>query len=476
MTAKASPSARTWSVDDNGPADFKSIQEAINNASSGDTIFVHMGTYYEHVFINKTIILIGEDNDFTIIDGNETDNVVYIKANNVNLKNFTIRKSGMYPYCGILTDHSMGNVITENKIMYNQEGISFLYSDNNLICDNIISNNTDGIYAYVSNGNMFSGNIISSNSYDGIYLYSSSNNVVSGNTFLHNDLYGIILSYSTNNTIYHNNFNNVIQAWSESINFWDYDSEGNYWSDYDMQGLNRNGIGDTPYVINTANRDNYPLMGMFSDFNITKGEETYNVTAISNSTISSFGFQIGTETGNKMIYFTSTGKVGMVVFCRVKIPTALMDYPYIMVVGGEEITPTTLNISSEAYAYLYFTYPNRNQTVTITSSKTLQLYLELLDEYLKLQLDLQGLNETYYTLLSNNSILLYNYTQLKSSFDELNNSYQKYLSNYSEQIQNFRNLTYIFVALTAILIVITVYLSKRSHTNMPTKIELVEEK
>jgi pectin methylesterase-like acyl-CoA thioesterase len=56
---KAEP--RTWTVDDDGPADFSSIQEAINAASPGDTIFIKTGTYYEHVVVNKTVSLIGEE-------------------------------------------------------------------------------------------------------------------------------------------------------------------------------------------------------------------------------------------------------------------------------------------------------------------------------------------------------------------------------------------------------------------------------
>lgn len=31
----------TWTVDDEGPADFTTIQAAIDNASLGDTIYVH---------------------------------------------------------------------------------------------------------------------------------------------------------------------------------------------------------------------------------------------------------------------------------------------------------------------------------------------------------------------------------------------------------------------------------------------------
>ena len=52
-------------VDDSGGADYTSIQEAINNAEEGATVYVYMGTYYENIFINKTLSLIGEKRNIT---------------------------------------------------------------------------------------------------------------------------------------------------------------------------------------------------------------------------------------------------------------------------------------------------------------------------------------------------------------------------------------------------------------------------
>jgi len=445
------------------PDNYTTIQGAINNASSGDTIFVHIGTYYEHVVINKTITLVGEDNNFTIIDGNKTDNVIHIRANNVTVKGFTIQNSGRYVYSGILVDHSTGNVIINNKVRYNYEGISLLYSSGNVVCDNTILSNDDGVYLYSSSSNVVSGNILLHNEFNGISLYYSSSNVVRGNTILSSNYYGIYLAFlSNNNTIYHNNFNNTDQAWSESTNIWNFGDEGNYWSDYTKQDINKDGIGDTPYDINAANKDNYPLMGMFSEFNITLERKTYSVTVISNSTISVFRFQIGAETGNKIIHFNATGEDDTVGFCRAKIPTKLMNYPHIVLVDSEEIIPKVLNVSNESYAYLYFTYPHKNQTITIIYSEALHLYNELLNDYLRL-------NETYHSLLENYNVLLSNYTQLRISFGELNDSYLKHLLDYSEQMQNIRNLTYILAALTAIFIIATIYLSKRVHARITAK-------
>jgi hypothetical protein len=242
-------------------------------------------------------------------------------------------------------------------------------------------------------------------------------------------------------------------------------------------------------------------MGMFSDFSVIYQEETHHVTVISNSTVSEFEFEIGPETGNKIIRFNVTGKDGTVGFCRVRIPTELMNYSYIVMVDSEEIAPTFLGVSNATYAYLYFTYIQSSHAITIISSKMLYLYNELLDKDIMLQIDLYNLNATYHDLLSNYSAFLGNYCQLQEGYRELNDSYQEHLSNYSiflgnycqlqegyrelndsyqehlldysKNVQNIRNLMYIFAATAAVFIVTTVYLSKNAHTS---KTKVFEEK
>ena len=60
--------SNTFYVDDDGTVEYTSIQDAIDNASDGDTIFVYNGIYEEESFsINKSINLIGEDKENTII-------------------------------------------------------------------------------------------------------------------------------------------------------------------------------------------------------------------------------------------------------------------------------------------------------------------------------------------------------------------------------------------------------------------------
>jgi nitrous oxidase accessory protein len=522
--------SKVWYVDDgnvsgpwNGTKEYpyQNITNALEHAVDGDTVFVYNGTYCENIDVDKSVSLVGEDRDSTIVEGNGTGSVISIMADNVNIQSFTIKGSGMLlSNSGIFAHMFSGNEISHNKITNNNDGIHFELSSDNVISDNIISsnnngiflgmsgdmisgntitNNNNGIYLFWSRSNVISSNIISSNN-NGIYLHSSWSNVISSNIISSNNN-GIILgSDSGNNIIYHNNFDNTHQVEIESSNLWDYNNEGNYWSDYNGTDDNQDGIGETPYIIDDNNRDNYPLTGMFSDLSFTFDGETYHANVISNSTISDFRFEIGQETGNKIIRFYTAGEDGTVGFCRVAIPIELMNYSYIVLDSVEEIVPTELDVSSETFAYLYFTYIQNSHTISIIHSKTMHLYYEmldkyygLLDKYIKLETDLYDMNATYQELLNNYTVFLGNYNvfltdyselqksyqelnnsyqELNNSYQELNNSYQELLLDYSKKVNNIQNLMYIFAATTAIFIITTIYLSRSAHTS---KVKVSEE-
>ena len=96
------------------PDDYPTIQEAINNANEGDTIFVSSGTYYEHVVVNKdNLTLIGEDRDNTVIDGSGSGIVVEISRTQINFSGFSIQRGekGIY-----LSSSSGFNTISNNTI------------------------------------------------------------------------------------------------------------------------------------------------------------------------------------------------------------------------------------------------------------------------------------------------------------------------------------------------------------------------
>ena len=76
------------------PDDYPTIQEAVDAANSDDTVFVRNGTYFENVVVNKSIELIGEQMETTVIDGNGTGSVIKVIVNRVNINGFTIQNGG----------------------------------------------------------------------------------------------------------------------------------------------------------------------------------------------------------------------------------------------------------------------------------------------------------------------------------------------------------------------------------------------
>jgi len=105
-------------------------------------------------------------------------------------------------------------------------------------------------------------------------------------------------------------------------------------------------------------------MGMFSSFPISYQEEAYDVDVICNSTISSFQF----DYENRIVEFDVTGSDGIIGFCRIVIPRALMESPYTILVNGEEIPYTELPISNVTHAFLYFTYSHSTNHIKIFTS------------------------------------------------------------------------------------------------------------
>jgi parallel beta-helix repeat protein len=379
------------------PSDYAKIQWAIGNASAGDTIIVSAGTYYEHITIDRSLTLQGE-NGGSIIDGNGTDNTIVICANNVNISDFTIQNSGpdsenagVYlcnsSWCNInhniithnghgiwLTDYSDNNILIGNNVSYNLIGIGLSESYNNVVTSNYVFSSTLCGIALRANNNILSSNIAKSNEY-GIWLTDSTNVTITGNTMVDN-LYGIHLGKSSNNMIFHNNIiNNTHQTQIiNSTSIWDADFEGNYWSDYTgtdlLSGSYQNetgsdGIGDTAYIIDANNTDNYPLMGPFSDFTVTWEEQLHHITTICNSTISNFNFNDAYNGSMKALIFNVTGEDETAGFCRIRIPTTLINNAFTVYVDGVNTTYTLLPRSNATHSYLYFTYEHSTKEVVI---------------------------------------------------------------------------------------------------------------
>ena len=334
--------------------------------------------------------LIGADN--AVIDAQtNAGTVILINCNNITIRDLTLTKNfrGIFlqnttnskienvtasnNHIGIQLWDSTNNTLMGNTVsLNNDDGICFWKSNNNTLIDNIVSSNhVNGIVLLrTSNSTTFASNTVSNNR-NGIWLIDSSHNTLTSNT-ISNNVIGVYLSKldyeSENNIIFHNNFiDNDQQVEFEShyysSNTWDngYPSGGNYWSDYTEVDANMDGIGDTSYEVDSNNIDNYPLIGMFSDFPVSWEEETYHVTTVCNSTISAFEF----DQVNMIISFNVTGEEG-IGFCRVCIPRDLMEPPYTVTVDGH--SPEYVNYTlhdNGTHRWIYFTYLHSTHEVEI---------------------------------------------------------------------------------------------------------------
>jgi len=146
-----------------GPGNYTRIQDAIDNSTDGDTIFVCNGTYYENVIINKSINLFGEDKNNTIIDGKRTDDTLWIMASFINVSSFTILNSST-------EDWNVGILVIE-KEWWEPDDPPFLTNIN--ISDCVIKNNRGGIRLYSNHDVNVSNCIIQNNPSTSIYVVSS---------------------------------------------------------------------------------------------------------------------------------------------------------------------------------------------------------------------------------------------------------------------------------------------------------------
>ncbi len=372
---------------------YTTIQAAINanETLDGHTIFVEAGTYYENVVVDKSVFLIGEDRNATVIDALGVGTAVQITANDVLVENFTMRNSEpALGECGIRLSSVEGCNISWNVLVNSgRDGIMVSYSLNNRVAENVVvdsggsgivvynSGNDDveknvvktsqihGILVQNSSGCQIDGNSIISSVDDGIAVLASRENLFHRNTVTMGGAYGIRLDdpsnnntftenvaadndgcgiwmwYSSSNRLYHNFCNNtrnveILSASGyDSTNTWDAGafSGGNYWSDYNGSDSDHDGIGDTPYIIDGDNVDNYPLMGRFFSFDTSLG---CSVDAVSNSTIDWFEYSESNKTIEMLVSCTTPSQEYG--FCRMIIPSVLMDTERVQVLVDDGLT------------------------------------------------------------------------------------------------------------------------------------------
>jgi len=128
-------------VDDDGPADFGTIQAAIDASQEGDTVFVAYGTYAESVRMKDGVNLQGAGAEHTIIDGRAWTAVVRA-ANNCRLDGFTITGYAHEDIDGVYCEDAKNFTISNNIIKNNTSNGVYAVRSSIIISNNLILDNT----------------------------------------------------------------------------------------------------------------------------------------------------------------------------------------------------------------------------------------------------------------------------------------------------------------------------------------------
>jgi parallel beta-helix repeat protein len=254
-------------VSSSGDQEYTSIQEAIDAAPENYTVYVFSGVYNETLVINKTIQLIGENPENTIIDAKKIGAVIKIvDADFCNVTGFTIRNAksnlaGIDIRSG--NNNISNNIVRDNTNGINSNGVKY----NTYFNNRFISNSNYALYiSSESNYNVLKKNIFTNNSC-GLRIKGSRFNQVLMNLFQDNERGMYFCCGARNNIVYHNDFiNNSLWNGNDYVggNTW-YDeasSQGNYWDDYKGIDADEDGIGDSAYNVTSdgSKQDLYPLM------------------------------------------------------------------------------------------------------------------------------------------------------------------------------------------------------------------------
>ena len=274
-----------------------------------------------------------------------------VNCSNVKVKDLTVEDNVQ----GLLLASATNSIITNVYAHDNWNGIYVVHSSNIAVYENEANNNFDyGIKFFNSSHSVARENNIDNNGWAGIGAFKSPNSTVEDNdanfntydlhiVYTNNSIitrnnarikpgasadYSIAVYYSHNNLIYHNTFDNrLLYVETQNgkpftpRNSWDNGGEGNYWSNYRGVDADVDGIGDTAFVVGENNVDNYPLMGRFSDFFITFGDENYSLSVISNSTVSQFQF----SPEDREISFMAAGENTTTTFSRIAVANTFLQ-------------------------------------------------------------------------------------------------------------------------------------------------------
>jgi nitrous oxidase accessory protein len=241
----------TFFVGGNGPNNYTTIQAAINHATDGDYVFVFddSSPYYEHVIVNKSIYLIGENKNTTVIDGEGSGDVILLSAEAITITGFTVQHSGDTPKvdAGLEVRTNWSAIIGNNIIQNGRYGVGILLNG--------------------SSGALIQNNFISENGNEGIFLEKSTGAIIRDNIITHNGHCAVVISYSNDNTI----DRNTMQENYAGISLWPGASKNDITLNI-IENQTYSGVGIWPEANNNSIHDNVFTNNSLYGFIITNAQ------------------------------------------------------------------------------------------------------------------------------------------------------------------------------------------------------------
>ncbi len=179
---------------------FLSIQKVIDQANEKDTIKIPETVFNENIYINKSINLIGENKEKSIIDGRKQNSVIFINSEGVTIKNLTIRNSGGKKEDTGIIINSDKNEISNCVFYRTRTAIKIDRSNENIISNCFFQDNGEGVFCNNSEGNVILKCQIMNSAF-GINLEESKKDTIK-NSYIHNNGIGIYARKSLETEIF----------------------------------------------------------------------------------------------------------------------------------------------------------------------------------------------------------------------------------------------------------------------------------
>lgn len=224
-------SGGTWLyVGGSGQENYTRIQDAIDNASEGDTVYVYSGWYNESIDIKKSIVVCGEDRNTTFIVGENQSEIVHIDETSADFRRFTVESCYNEFINGIYISDCWSVNISENDVKNCEYGILITSSESLIVSNNTILDCSSGIVNVITGNVTITQNRIDGNGKgSGIEIQAAMfKNYIIRNSITNNTV-GINLLFTLFTVVQQNNLlENLLPAYFTSSFFSKW--QQNYWN------------------------------------------------------------------------------------------------------------------------------------------------------------------------------------------------------------------------------------------------------